>query len=163
MYQKMLPPGGGSSGASSADKVTFNNEGTGLVSDNVQSAIEEVNEFLANCTLYDTNEKVVGKINVNGLDKDVYEKTIFIPRSEIEQGVVNGEQKTIYTKNQSLLGLANTTLIAWNGFNTNGSTGSPIGVHSWGVLWSGTNMLIISTWNITNDADFYITLDYLRN
>lgn len=52
--------GGGPSGPTSAENVTFDNTGTGLVADDVQSAIVEVNTKAENAGTYSTSETLIG-------------------------------------------------------------------------------------------------------
>ena len=73
LLEKEVKKNGGGSGASSADNVSFDNTGTGLVGTNVQSAIEEVNTNLTNVGTYSTTKTKIGKW-IDG--RDVYRLVI---------------------------------------------------------------------------------------
>ena len=75
LLEKAVENGGGSGGASTAADVSYDNTSSGLTADDVQEAIDELNEKIPPAIAYSTTEHVIG----TWLDgRDIYQKTLTV-------------------------------------------------------------------------------------
>lgn len=143
----------GGSGASAADDVSFDNTGTGLSSDNVQDAIEELEAR----DVMSTNETIVGKFTDGSI---LYEKTFDTGALPNNTGKTLAHGITGLDKVISIVGAAHDPTNDY--YNPLPSSNPGDDRYSIGVNVTSTNIIITTVVDMSLYTSSYVTVRYTK-